>query len=88
MAQEGLQCYIKGTGCESRAEFVCHHCGVPLCGGENCCKWGWDSAFAGRIGYFLTLPPIAHHCPTHDHIRGLARLARDAVNKLNQLFPG
>ncbi len=78
MAEKGLKCSVNRSGCKNKAEYVCHHCGRPLCSGPNCCLWGWDSAFAGL--------PIAHHCPSCDHIRGLGRLAREMINQSNQLF--
>lgn len=75
---EKLQCRINYSGCKNEAEYVCHHCGRPLCSGPNCCQWVWDPAFAGL--------PIAHHCPECDHMQGIGLLARVIINESNQFF--
>lgn len=78
MAEKALQCNVNGLDCRGKAEYVCHHCGRPLCSGHGCCKWGWDPAFAGW--------PIAHHCPSCDHIHGIGKWMRVFINWTNQLF--
>jgi hypothetical protein len=80
MAEKELACSVNYSGCKNEADYVCHHCGRPLCSSPNCCKWGWDSAFAGL--------PIAHHCPDCDHIQGVGLLMRNVIDQSNQFFEG
>ena len=75
---EELQCCINFKGCKNKANYVCHHCGRPLCDGSDCCRWGWDFGF---VGY-----PIAYHCPDCDHIRGIGLLGRNIINITNQSY--
>jgi len=73
-----LKCAVNGVGCTSDAKFVCHHCGLPLCDGPNCCKWRLDPAMAGW--------PVANHCPDHDHVDFLSRLVRGFIHRSNRLL--
>ena len=81
---QSLQCAIKAADCDSTAEYVCHECGKPLCGGENCCQWGWDPAFAGNVWHLFSLPPITYHCPQCDHLHGVFKVMRRGINWLHK----
>jgi hypothetical protein len=75
MGQKNLHCSVKKAGCLTTAEHVCHHCGRLICRGSGCCKWSWDSDFAGRKGLFA-LSPVAYHCPNCDHAGPLTQIFR------------
>lgn len=77
VSKQVLQCSINRAGCQGKATRMCHHCGRLLCEGYNCCKWGWDAAFAGW--------PIAYHCPRCEHLPRLLRWMRDAVVLSNRV---
>lgn len=74
MAEKKLLCSINLKDCTSEAQYVCHHCGRPLCDGPNCCKWIMDAAFTGW--------PAASHCPECDHLFWVLKLFRNGIDWL------
>jgi hypothetical protein len=75
-----LQCKVRNLGCGGKADYVCHHCGKPVC--KQCDKEMVDHQFARptwRKAY-----PKAHHCPDCYHPSGVNALFKGKTLKIRK----
>lgn len=33
-----IKCGILGADCQRSVQYICCHCGIPICQGRNCCR--------------------------------------------------